>query len=170
MASNDKYLVGPKWTSSDSLVLSTSCDWQKKGWVARLSLLHCNISIDILDWVLYYFSGTMIDLNKGVTKPRHHIGLSRGAWSDIMLQICFLKKNLTGDHLSWVTFGKHPRSPELYRDAARSIGFGAVFGRRWLHGTWPDPRKTYWIAFFGVIYGRWKFHVLLWHDRYYWHY
>ena len=43
--------------------------------------------------VLHCFSGTMIDLNKGVTKLYHNIRLSRGAISDIMLQICFLEKN-----------------------------------------------------------------------------
>ena len=85
----------------------------------------------------------MIDVNKGVTKPHHNIRLSRGAGSDSM--ICFLeKKTLTGDHFSWVTFGKHPRPLELYTDA--------LFRRHW---------KTYNIAILGVTYGRCKCHVFL---------
>ena len=56
-----------------------------------------HISMDIPDWLLYCFSGVISDLNKGVTKLRHHIrSLWRGPRSDIMLQICFLEK-ITGD-------------------------------------------------------------------------
>ena len=60
----------------------------------------------------------MTDLNKGVTKPRHHIRLWRGARSDFVLQICFLekkKKNITGDHFSSVALGKYPtKSTNLF--------------------------------------------------------
>ena len=68
-----------------------------------------NISIDIPNRALYCFSAIMTDLNKGVTKPRHHIRLWRGARSDIVLQICFLEKRISRDHFSWVTFGKNPK-------------------------------------------------------------
>jgi len=35
---------------------------------------------------------------------------------------------------------------KLYTDSAGSIGFGAVFGRHWLHGLWPASWQTYNIA------------------------
>ena len=35
---------------------------------------------------------------------------------------------------------------QLYTDSAGSIGFGAVFGRHWFYGSWPDLWKTYNIA------------------------
>ena len=34
----------------------------------------------------------------------------------------------------------------LYTDSAGSVGFGAVFGRHWFYGSWPDLWKTYNIA------------------------
>ena len=34
-------VFGPKWTNSDSFVLSSSCDWKKNAGWPRLSSLHC---------------------------------------------------------------------------------------------------------------------------------
>ena len=80
------------------------------------------------------FLRRMIDLTKGVNKPHHHIHLSRGAKLDIMLWLRFLD-DFNGRS-----------SLQLYTDAAGSIGFGAVFDRHWLHGTWPNHWKSYNIA------------------------
>ena len=32
-------------------------------------------------------------------------------------------------------------SLNLYTDAAGSLGYGAVFGRKWLYGEWPENWK-----------------------------
>ena len=31
----------------------------------------------------------------------------------------------------------------LYSDAAGSLGFGAVFGRKWFYGSWPEEMRDY---------------------------
>ena len=87
----------------------------------------------------------MIDLTKGVKKPHHHIHLSRGAKLDIMLWLGFLEEfNRRSFFFSdvWET----SQTLQLYTDSAGSIGFGAVFGRHWFYGSWPDLWKTYNIA------------------------
>ena len=90
------------------------------------------------------FLRRMIDLTKGVNKPHHHIHLSRGAKLDIMLWLRFLD-DFNGRS-----------SLQLYTDAAGSIGFGAVFDRHWLHGTWPNHWKSYNIALLELLLCRRK--------------
>lgn len=87
----------------------------------------------------------MIDLTKGVKKPHHHIHLSRGAKSDIMLWLSFLE-DFNGRSFFFGDVWETSQTLQLYTDSAGSIGFGAVFGRHWLHGRWPDNWKSYNIA------------------------
>jgi len=87
----------------------------------------------------------MIDLTKGVKKPHHHIHLSRGAKSDIMLWLGFLE-DFNGRSFLFGDVWETSRTLQLYTDSAGSIGFGAVFGRHWFYGSWPGHWKTYNIA------------------------
>ena len=91
------------------------------------------------------FLRRMIDLTKGVNKPHHHIRLSRGAKLDIMLSLRFLD-DFNGRSFSLSVVWETSQSLQLYTDATGSIGFGAVFDRHWLHGTWPNLLKSYNIA------------------------
>ena len=91
------------------------------------------------------FLRRMIDLTKGVNKPHHHIRLSRGAKLDIMLWLRFLD-DFNGRSFFLSDVWETSQSLQLYTDAAGSIGFGAVFDRHWLHGTWPNHWKSYNIA------------------------
>lgn len=91
------------------------------------------------------FLRRMIDLTKGVKKPHHHIHLSKGAKLDIMLWLRFLEE-FNGRSFFFHDVWETSQTLQLYTDAAGSIGFGAVFGRHWFHGTWPELWKIYNIA------------------------
>lgn len=91
------------------------------------------------------FLRRMIDLTKGVKKPHHHIHLSRGAKSDMMLWLSFLE-DFNGRSFFFADVWETSQTLQLYTDSAGSIGFGAVFGRHWFHGRWPDNWKSFNIA------------------------
>ena len=82
------------------------------------------------------FLHRMIDLTKGVKKPHHHIHLSRGAQSDIMLWLRFLE-DFNGRSFFFSDFWETSQTLQLYSDSAGSIGFGAAFASHWFHGLWP---------------------------------
>ena len=88
------------------------------------------------------FSRRLIDLTLGVTKPNHHIRLTRQVKMDLLVWQEFLDQFngksffvddifLTGDYL------------QLFTDAAGGIGYGAVCGHEWFFGKWPLA----WLAF-----------------------
>ena len=87
----------------------------------------------------------LIDLTKGVRKPYHHIRLSKGAKLDIALWLRFLQ-DFNGKSCFLDDVWETSNTLKLYTDSAGSIGFGAVFGNRWLHGPWPASWTTYNIA------------------------
>ena len=91
------------------------------------------------------FLRRMIDLTKGVKKPHHHIHLSRGAKSDILLWLGFLDE-FNGRSFFFGDVWETSQTLQLYTDSAGSVGFGAVFGSHWFYGSWPDLWKTYNIA------------------------
>ena len=91
------------------------------------------------------FLRRLIDLMKGVRKPYHHIRLSKGAKLDIALWLRFLT-DFNGKSFFLDDAWETSDTLKLYTDSAGSIGFGAVFGNRWLHGLWPASWKTYNIA------------------------
>ena len=79
------------------------------------------------------FLRRMVDLTKGPQRPHHHIRLTKDVKQDIALWFRFL------DHFNGKSFfldDKWLTSPNLdmYTDAAGSLGYGAIFGKRWLYG------------------------------------
>ena len=91
----------------------------------------------------------MIDLTKGIQKPHHHIRLSKGAKSDILIWLRFLE-DFNGKPFFFTDIWETSHTlhlSDLYTDAAGPVGFGAVFGCDWLHGIWPEKWKTFNIAF-----------------------
>lgn len=99
------------------------------------------------------FLRRLIDLTKGVRKPYHHIRLSKGAKLDLALWLRFLQ-DFNGKSFFLDDVWETSDTLTLYTDSAGSIGFGAVFGNRWLHGLWPASWTTYNIAileFFPIV-------------------
>ena len=56
-----------------------------------------------------------------------------------------------GEHGPLSDVWETSQSLQLYTDAAASIGFGVVFDRHWLHGTWPNHWKSYSIALLEIF-------------------
>ena len=88
----------------------------------------------------------LIDLTKGLRRPYHHIRLTKSCRKDILVWQTFLK-NFNGRTFfleeKWLS--SNPLS--LYTDAAGSKGYGAIFGKQWFFGEWPDDWKSLNIAF-----------------------
>ena len=92
------------------------------------------------------FLRRLIDLTKGIHKPHHHIPLSKGAKSDILIWLRFLE-DFNGKSFLLNDIWETSRTLHLYTDGAGSSGFGAVFGCHWLHSIWCEMWKTFNIAF-----------------------
>ena len=88
----------------------------------------------------------MIDLTKGARRPHHHTRLTKEVKHDIAVWLTFLGQ-FNGRtfflHEKWETSS----SLQLYTDAAGSKGYGAIFGKHWFCGAWPDSWKSLKIAF-----------------------
>ena len=83
---------------------------------------------------------------QGVRKPHHRIRLLKGAKLDLALWFRFLSYfNGRSFFLEdvWLTSD----TLKLYTDSAGSLGFGAVFGKHWLHGFRSASWHSYNIAF-----------------------
>ena len=92
------------------------------------------------------FLRRLIDLTVGHVRPHHHIRLTREVKKDLNVWKTFL------DHFNgrafflddyWVTSS----ALELFTDAAGSKGYGAVFGKKWFYGSWPESWKSLNITF-----------------------
>ena len=92
------------------------------------------------------FLRRMIDLTKGARRLHHHIRLIKEVKHDIAVWLTFLGQ-FNGRtfflHEKWETSS----SLQLYTDAAGSKGYGAIFGKHWFCGAWPDSWKSLNIAF-----------------------
>ena len=87
------------------------------------------------------FSRRMYNLEKGVTKPYHHITLTKSVKQDLQVWKSFLQhynnRTFFLDHI-WT----NSQQLSLYTDASTSIGFGALFHNRWFAGTWGPLPET----------------------------
>ena len=92
------------------------------------------------------FLRRLIDLTKDIQKPHHHIRLSKGAKSDVLIWLRFLE-DFNGESFFFNDIWETSHTLHLYTDAPGSIGFGAVFGCHWVHDIWPEMWKTFNIAF-----------------------
>ena len=99
------------------------------------------------------FLRRIIDLTIGITKPHHHVRLTHETKQDLLVWAHFLRDFnyqsffineafKTGDYLM------------LYTDAAGGIGYGAVYGKKWFAGLWPEAWHGYGITvleFFPIV-------------------
>ena len=88
------------------------------------------------------FLRRLIDLTKGIRSPRHFKRITKECKQDIQVWLSFLhqyngKSFFLPDR--WLT----SRKLQLYTDAAGSLGYGAVFGKHWFFGSWPDKWKSF---------------------------
>ena len=83
------------------------------------------------------FLRRMIDLTKGAKRPHHRIRLTKEVKNDIAVWLTFL------DEFNGRAFFLHEKwrassSLKFFTDAAGSKGYGAIFGKHWFYGAWPD--------------------------------
>ena len=78
-----------------------------------------------------------IDLSMSVKKLHDHISLNGEVREDIQWWRHFL---LQWNGVSIFPDSKwtHHSAMKLYTDASTTIGYGAVFGRKWFYGVWPN--------------------------------
>ena len=92
------------------------------------------------------FLRRLIDLTSGLTRPYHHIRLNRESKHDIRMWLTFLD-NFNGRAFFLSDRWENSSTLDLYTDAAASKGYGAVFGRHWFGGAFPDAWHSFNITF-----------------------
>ena len=92
------------------------------------------------------FLRRMIDLTRGTQRPHHHIRLTKEAKCDMQVWLSFLN-NFNGKTFFYTEQWDSQSSLELFSDAAGSKGYGAIFGKHWFFGAWPDTWKHLNITF-----------------------
>lgn len=80
-------------------------------------------------------------INTTLKRPHHFIRLNKDIKADIRLWLRFMD-DFNGEALfssdEWLTSVKL----NLYTDASKSLGYGALVGREWTYGEWPDSWKV----------------------------
>ena len=92
------------------------------------------------------FLRRMIDLTRGTQRPHHRIRLTKEARCDMRVWLSFLE-NFNGKTFFYTVHWDGQSSLELFSDAAGSKGYGAIFGKHWFFGAWPDTWKLLNITF-----------------------
>ena len=87
------------------------------------------------------FLRRLIDLTIGVTRPHHHIRLTKQAKLDLTVWQEFLS-NFNGRAFFLTDRFHTDGCLELYTDASGSVGYGAVYGKEWFWGKWPSTWLT----------------------------
>ena len=83
------------------------------------------------------FLRRLIDLTIGVRKPHFLIRLSSEVKQDLLVWQSFLS-SFNGRSFFLTDQWTNSHQLELYTDASGALGYGAVFGRHWCYGRWPD--------------------------------
>jgi len=87
------------------------------------------------------FLRRMIDLTKGLRRPHHRIRLSKETKSDMIVWLTFLEEFNGRPFFIEEKWLSSP-SLKLVTDAAGSKGYGAIFCKHWLIGSWPESWKS----------------------------
>ena len=91
------------------------------------------------------FLRRLIDLTRGISQPHFFIRLNRSVKSDLRIWQTFLS-SFNGKSLFLDDHWRNNQKLNLYTDASGAIGFGALFGREWCYGKWPENWFKYNIA------------------------
>ena len=77
----------------------------------------------------------------GVTRPHHHIRLTKQANLDLTVWQEFL--NNSNGRACFLTDRFHTDGClDIYTDATGSVSYGAVYGKNWFWGKWPSAWFT----------------------------
>lgn len=87
------------------------------------------------------FLRRLIDLTKSITKPHHHIKLTKAVKADLQTWLTFLDK-YNGKSFFLPDIWESSHSLKLYTDAAGSKGYGGIFGTHWFYGQWDENWKS----------------------------
>jgi hypothetical protein len=91
------------------------------------------------------FLRRLIDLTRRISQPHFFIRLNRNVKGDLRIWQTFLS-SFNGRSLFLDDTWSNNHKLNLYTDASGAIGFGALFGREWCHGKWPENWLKYSIA------------------------
>ena len=83
------------------------------------------------------FLRRLIDLTRGTFKPERYIHISVQAHQDLQAWDRFLG-SFNGCSMFKNRYWKEDEVLSMTTDASGSIGFGAILGSAWLHGSWPS--------------------------------
>ena len=83
------------------------------------------------------FLRRLINITMGITKPFHHITITKEVRKDIKTWLHFLS-NFSGTTLLIKQIWQNSTHLSLYTDSALRYGFAAVFDHRWAYGKWEN--------------------------------
>ena len=87
------------------------------------------------------FLRRLIDLTIGVTRPHHHIRLTKQAKLDLTVWQEFLN-NFNGRAFFLNDRFHTDGCLDLYTDASGCVGYWEVYGKEWFWGKWPSAWLT----------------------------
>ena len=99
------------------------------------------------------FLRRLIDQTKGIRKSHHHVRLTKDTKHDILVWHDFLR-SYNGKSFFLSSRWETSKSPNLFTNAAGSLGYAAIFGTHWFFGEWPDGWKIFNITlleFFPIV-------------------
>lgn len=83
------------------------------------------------------FLRRLIDKTKNIRNPAHRVTLNRESRRDLQAWQLFVE-HFNGKNLLSVKYWRTTHSWHLYTDAAGTLGYGAIFGKSWFNGSWPE--------------------------------
>ena len=92
------------------------------------------------------FLRRLIDLTIGITRPHYLIKLSKEVKEDLLVWQHFLS-GFNGHSFFLSEEWCNSHQLKLYTNASGAYGFGAIFGKQWCYGEWPDSWRHLNIAF-----------------------
>ena len=92
------------------------------------------------------FIRMLINLTIGVTHSHHFIRLTNKTKKDLRIWETFLD-SFNGKSFFLEDGWASTHSFRFYNDAAKSSGYGLIFGKQWAYGKWPDSWKEQNISF-----------------------
>lgn len=90
------------------------------------------------------FLRRLIDATRGLKKAYHHVRINAGMRADMIMWLDFVKSYNGASFFrddQWIT----NKSLVLYTDSSK-LGYGAVYGKKWMYGGWPCSWKHYHIT------------------------
>lgn len=107
------------------------------------------------------FLRRLINITIGVKRPNYYVRITREVRNDLAIWQSFFQSH-NGKSMFLEDAWYSSSHLKFYTDAAQSLGFGIIFGRKWAFGKWPSDWTHKNIAFlelFPIVLG-----VRMWGD------